>query len=349
MSYGNAIRKEFAVRLKAANRKSRRIEAVLIIATQIVSMIIAAWLSILAFDASLYVGCIWYLVTAFFIGSRYRALSNIVHECTHFSFTYHKDWNNHVGRLLSIPLFYSFYNYRYVHLSHHRHTGDYDKDLDFKNLRRFSFHDKIDRKVIIRHFLTSITLQHVPEYIGRTVFRKGEGAIFNAIRIAYVSAMVLLPFAFGLGSIVTWSIIGYVVIPYATALQIISYWGDALDHGGLFHHDDELMQTRNSIVKNPVLRALLFPRNDCFHLVHHLFPHVPVADLPRCHEELLKVDEYAVLDHGLGDRTWDLWIGRGRNKQPDYSSREGALEQARQSVVSPEGKEVICQKDPLSA
>lgn len=347
MSYGNDIRREFAVRLKAANRKNRRIEAVLIITAQVGAMFIAAGISILAFNANFYLGCLTYILAVFFIGSRYRALSNIIHECTHFAFTYDRAWNNHVGRLLSIPMFYSFDSYREVHLSHHRHTGDYEKDLDFKNLKRFRFHDMMNKQAIIRHFLTSITLQHVPEYIGRTVFKKGEGIFFNTLRAIYVSTLVFVPFIFGLESVVTWILIGYVVIPYATALQIISYWGDALDHGGLFHQDDELLQTRNSVVKNPMLRAVLFPRNDCFHLVHHLFPHIPAAELPRCHAELLKFEKYAALDHELGRRTWDLWIARGRRAQSDDTSSNEAITQT--SVSSFQEETHKCSSEPQSA
>lgn len=324
MSCGSQIRREFAVRFKSANRKNSRIEAVLVIAGQIGAMIAAAWISMLAFRVDTSLGWATYVLMAFFIGSRYRALSNIIHECTHFAFTRDRIWNNHVGRLLSIPMFYSFDSYREVHLSHHLHTGDYEKDLDFKNLKRFRFHDKIDRESIVRHFMTSITLQHVPQYIGRTFFKKGEGVFFNALRMTYLSTLVLVPVFSGLGSVTTWIVVGYVVIPYATALQIISYWGDALDHGGLLHEDDELLQTRNSVVRNPMLREILFPRNDCFHLVHHLFPHIPAAELPRCHAELLASDKYAALSHELGRRTQELWFARGRH---DRSKRaEGQQE-----------------------
>ncbi|MBD9524228.1 fatty acid desaturase [Ensifer sp. ENS02] len=323
MSYGNEIRREFAVRLKAANRKNGRLEAVLIILTQVGAVFIPAWASVVAFDANIYLGCLAYVAAVLFIGTRYRALSNIIHECTHFAFTSDRNWNNHIGRLLSIPMFYSFDAYREVHLSHHRHTGDYEKDLDFKGLKRFRFHEEIDRPTIIRHFLTSITLQHVPEYIGRTVFKRGEGLFFNALRILYVSTFVFLPLTLGFQSYATWVLIGYIVVPYATALQMISYWGDALDHGGLFHHDDELLQTRNSIVKNPILRALLFPRNDCFHLVHHLFPHIPACELPRCHAELMKFDKYASLDHDLGGRTWQLWLAREEDIRFNDAASDG--------------------------
>ncbi|MEO1468088.1 MAG: hypothetical protein AAFV86_03455, partial [Pseudomonadota bacterium] len=32
---------------------------------------------------------------------------------------------------------------------------------------------------------------------------------------------------------------------------------------------------------------IVFPRNDCFHLIHHLFPTVPADHLDYCHERLL--------------------------------------------------------------
>jgi fatty acid desaturase len=75
-----------------------------------------------------------------------------------------------------------------------------------------------------------------------------------------------------------------------------NYWNDGVDHAGLIQEGDDLYASRNLILPQP-LRALLFPRNDCFHLVHHLFPSVPVRHLPACHQRLLSDPAYAALKH----------------------------------------------------
>jgi fatty acid desaturase len=69
-----------------------------------------------------------------------------------------------------------------------------------------------------------------------------------------------------------------------------------VDHAGLIAESDDLYASRNLILPQP-LRALLFPRNDCFHLVHHLFPSVPTRHLPACHRRLMSDPAYAALSH----------------------------------------------------
>lgn len=37
---------------------------------------------------------------------------------------------------------------------------------------------------------------------------------------------------------------------------------------------------------------MFFPRNDSYHLVHHLFPGVPVSHFHFCHERLMEDRNY---------------------------------------------------------
>jgi fatty acid desaturase len=54
---------------------------------------------------------------------------------------------------------------------------------------------------------------------------------------------------------------------------------------------DELEASRNVLAPAPI-RWLFFPRNDCYHLVHHLFPQVPARHLDVAHAELSKDPAY---------------------------------------------------------
>ena len=60
---------------------------------------------------------------------------------------------------------------------------------------------------------------------------------------------------------------------------------------GLIGAADELDSSRNMPVPKAI-GMLFFPRNDCFHLVHHLFPQVPTRHLRDCHGRLLSHPEY---------------------------------------------------------
>jgi fatty acid desaturase len=58
-----------------------------------------------------------------FIATRMRGLNNIIHECTHSSFT-----NNKIlGRIAAAIVFTSFESYRKEHISHHINQGTIKK------------------------------------------------------------------------------------------------------------------------------------------------------------------------------------------------------------------------------
>ncbi|MGF1552685.1 MAG: fatty acid desaturase family protein [Paracoccaceae bacterium] len=213
------------------------------------------------------------------IGTRYRGLNNIVHECSHFSFSLSREDNVFFGRLCSTLILKSFHHYRIEHMSHHAHVGDYEHDEDFKAIQRFRLEEPLTPRTILRHALTPFTGMHVPYYC-RPNLSGADGAGWRAARIGLVAAAVLLVALAPIeAAILVWA-------PYVLAYTAINYWTDCIDHGGLVGQDDELAASRNMVVPK-WLRAIVFPRNDCYHLIHHLFPQVPTRHLDACHERLM--------------------------------------------------------------
>jgi fatty acid desaturase len=316
ISQGMQVRKNFRSEAMKQHQKGSRLGASLIIATQIVWGVLAAALSVATFQATAWISIPAYIAAAFFIGTRFRALSNLMHECSHYALTTDREWNNILGRLLSIPLLSSFDHFRQTHFSHHQHTGDSELDLDFLGYERFRFDEPLTRSAVVRHLLTTLTLRHVPSFVGKTLFVRSEPNVYNVLRLAYAAGVLAPLVVFGPLSIPGLIVIGYLVVPYAVTFQIINYWTDVVDHAGLFDNVDELHQTRNAVIGNPVLRAILFPRQDCFHLVHHLFPAVPVAELPTFHAKLMAMPSYAELDHDLASRFLSKPIVTGSQIQP---------------------------------
>lgn len=315
------LRKAFLTETRAFTGRSSIAGAALIVVGNLLAALLVALLSFNLFSYHIALAVPFYAAAVFFIGTRYRAFNNIIHECTHYAFTRDRNWNTRYGKLLAIPLFTSYHLYRDKHYSHHQHLGDEDKDLDFAGIKRFHFSDMITRLVVIRHVLTTITLRHVPVYISRVFYVREDGIFYNAARAAYLVGIVATPFVFGWLSAPTLFLVGYVLLPYATTFQIINYWQDALDHAGVIVNDDELYQSRNSVVENRLIRATLFPRNDCYHLVHHLFPQVAVADLPALHRLLLRDEAYAALEHNMAHRTLAFLSSSEGLLMPDSSGR----------------------------
>lgn len=315
-SQGMQIRKNFRSEAMKRHQKELPLGASLIIATHVGWAVAAVAVSLVAFQASAWISVPVYVAAAFFIGTRFRALSNLMHECSHYALTTDRGWNNILGRILSIPLLTSFDRFRSTHFSHHQHTGDSALDLDFLGYERFRFDEPLTRSAIIRHLGLTLTLRHVPSFVGKTFFVRSEPVAYNALRLAYAAGILAILSFYGPLSIQGLVVIGYLIIPYAVTFQIINYWTDVVDHAGLFDNIDELHQTRNAVISNPILRAILFPRQDCFHLVHHLFPNVPVARLPTVHAKLMDMPIYAALEHSLASRFRSQPVAPGSQIQP---------------------------------
>lgn len=224
------------------------------------------------------------ILAAVFIGTRLRGLNNIVHECTHYTFSGHRQDNITIGSLCSAILTGCFRQYRDEHLSHHAHLGDYELDLDLKGIKEFRLHEPLTPATIIRHILTPLLGRHLRHYSGVN-FSARDGAFYQCFKILLLIAI----FVFAVLEPLT--AIFFVLIPLFYIFPTFNYWTDCLDHAGIVGADDEMEASRNVLAPKP-LRLIFFPRNDCFHLVHHLFPLVPARHLETAHTELCKDPYY---------------------------------------------------------
>ncbi|MEM6489497.1 MAG: fatty acid desaturase [Pseudomonadota bacterium] len=228
----------------------------------------------------------------FFIGTRFRGLNNIVHECSHFTFAADRKANGFFGKLACALILKSFAAYRKEHMSHHAHLGDYELDEDFRIIQRFRLEDPLTPRTILRHLVTPLTGVHVPYYCAPNLSGE-DGRGWLALKLGLIGATVALAFWAPLTALVM------VVAPFVVVYSAINYWTDCIDHGGLFGHEDELWASRNVIVPR-WLRFLLFPRNDCYHLIHHLFPTLPSGYLDFAHERLMDHPAYRKRSTGDG-------------------------------------------------
>jgi fatty acid desaturase len=220
------------------------------------------------------------------IASRLKGLNNIVHECSHRAFSASREFNERVGSILSVVLLTDYASYKEEHGSHHRALGDYARDLDFQ-LRRPLAHD---RPFSWRRVLVQIaTLQFLWFYVPRLRLTKPE----------HLTGLV--GFALVLGALV-WRGAYHAALALALAhlvfLALHRFVIDIVDHGGIYAANvDELYKSRNFIIGDAVLREIVFPRNDCYHLIHHLYPYLPVASFGEAHALLMEDQEYRDLRH----------------------------------------------------
>ncbi len=226
-----------------------------------------------------------------FVGTRFRGLNNIIHECSHATFTIDRSQNTLIGRFCAALLFTSFNGYRDEHLTHHAHLGDYDHDQDLQGIQDLKLHEPLSKRVILRHIVTPLLGRHLPYYLSLDLSaRDGKPSLLlkGLVLTALVICVVLFPVTTLL----------FVVLPFTLFYSTLNYWADCLDHGGIVSSGDDLDASRN-ILAPRLIRYLFFPRNDCFHLVHHLFPHVPARHLATSHKELELDEVYSSLHNAV--------------------------------------------------
>ncbi|MGI9393325.1 MAG: fatty acid desaturase family protein, partial [Boseongicola sp.] len=189
-----------------------------------------------------------------------------------------------IGKICASLLFGSFSVYRDVHLSHHSHVGDYEHDLDLQNIQNLGIHDPLTPRVILRHLITPFLGRHLPYYLGLNMSTR-DGLPFLVLKITLLVAVGLFTAFYPLTGAL------FVIAPLVFVYSALNFWADCMDHAGIVPADDELDSSRN-VLAPKYLRWLLFPRNDCFHLIHHLFPHIPARHFATIHAALVEDRHY---------------------------------------------------------
>lgn len=218
------------------------------------------------------------LLLMLFIGTRLRGLNNIIHECSHATFSTERADNALIGKICAALLFNSFSAYRDEHLSHHAHLGDYEHDLDLQGIEGLKLHEPLSAKVVLRHLITPFIGRHLPYYLGLNMSSQ-DGPAYQVLKYGILIVALVFTAVFPLTGLL------FVILPFVLMYSALNYWADCLDHAGIVATGDDLTASRN-ILAPSVLRWMFFPRNDCYHLVHHLFPHIPARHLGQSHDLL---------------------------------------------------------------
>ncbi|MFY1831502.1 fatty acid desaturase [Myxococcus fulvus] len=239
-------------------------------------------------------GWVLYPLVAFFIGTRFRALGNMLHEACHGMFVRGKRRNRALGHVLAIIDWTALEPYTREHFTHHLHLGDAQKDLDFAPRRRFGFAEA-GRPFVKDHLLRPLTLMHLPAFLRPVLFHRTDSWTVTLARWGFIAGLAALA-QWGIG----WKAFAlFYVVPYVVPYQVIRYWSDAVDHAGVIGSADEFHRSRNHIFAWGWLNRVLFPRHDQYHLTHHLFPAVPTAFQGRVHQMLLEDADYSARDHSF--------------------------------------------------
>lgn len=225
----------------------------------------------------------WWSVPAalLVIGNRQRALGNILHDCGHRNASRRPKVNDFIAQTLVAPfLFSDFAQYRRTHLAHHMHLGDPLRDPDYMHSAAVNSHSWRET--------FSANLANPGVWI-RTIAGDFAKPLGTWKRV-YIALWWLALLAF-IGGVAEWPtagvFLGLWLAARATVFFSITLFREMCDHFGRI--PGGIYQFSRDITARGVLRHLIHPRNNGYHLTHHLLPTVPYYRLPTAHAALSKL------------------------------------------------------------
>jgi fatty acid desaturase len=228
-----------------------------------------------------------YLLAVVIIGSRLRGLENLMHDGVHgnlFANPLVNKWTSII--FCGLPTLTSFHTFFQSHWPHHEHLNDEKKDPDRVRSRE-SGTDKfpVPRLSLISYVLGILTLVRVPKYFCEGI----KGFVYSAdtpmreqiIRVIFLPLVLIITNTFGLWQ----EFFCFWIVPFLTSFQVIRFFAEMTEHGGLYDEQADVEKTRNNFC-HPLLRWFIYPHGDYYHLVHHLFCRVPHYNLGIVHRIL---------------------------------------------------------------
>lgn len=193
--------------------------------------------------------------------------------------------NELVGHVSTIPLVYPYRVLRYTHYEHHKHTNEPELDPDF------NVHAKSDWHFLFKSILNRQPGSQRSNAYGATLKRTGNGhMILDAViyQIIYTAILFSLAWAgYALEAALLWWLPKHIAITY-----IEYYLSWAPHHPG--HETGRYRDTRGfrSQLGNIISMGMQY------HIIHHLYPRIPLSKTPAAYRELKPILERKGCDLG---------------------------------------------------
>ncbi len=232
-----------------------------------------------------------YFISIFLIGSRMRALMNLLHEASHHNLIPKSEFYNKIiaNLFCAFPLFTTFDTYLESHTRHHINFQDINKDPDMRRYAEVFGDNFVTTKQDINFFqiFNIFSFIKYSYYFPLKNFFSSKLKEYKAMFLFWTTVLYL---AYTFDSIQY--LILYWFIPYLTTYKVIAYIAELFEHAGLYANTNLLTTTRN-IYTNNIIAYLFWPHGDNYHLLHHLLATVPGYNLKQISKYLInKCPEY---------------------------------------------------------
>lgn len=241
----------------------RALTTIPVVAPMEIGLILAAF-ALFGLSTSLYLnGSIPWLVMVGLSSFAIYASFTPLHDATHRTVSSNRRLNDFLGTLSCLLLLPGITTriYRYLHLEHHRYTGDPDKDPDepFVSSRGWQ----------VPLTLAGLDILWTRWYIARWNTRppseRTEFALSISFYVLFHIAWLASPYA--LEFILAW------VVPQRLGLFYVSWFFARIQHPKDVYWEQTPFQTTVRVITNTFARLMLLGQAN--HHVHHLAPSVP--------------------------------------------------------------------------
>ena len=239
-----------------------------------------------------------YVFAVIVIGSRLRALNNLVHEASHNLLSTFRRLNTALGLGCAVPTLLSFSEYKRSHMRHHARLGCND-DPDLIRLKELGLHP-LPARVSVGKLLAGFPRLYVRYLLG-SLYLAGKLSLARRIGALSIIGAVL---SAAVGERAVQIVILYWLVPFLTSYQAIKFIAETGEHTGLyqrFSHESDVRFKAIHMTRNTLVGALpaffLYPYGDNFHMLHHRYPSVPGFNLPSLHAQLLSQNWYSMVGY----------------------------------------------------
>ncbi|MGY0193853.1 fatty acid desaturase family protein [Leptothrix sp. BB-4] len=223
---------------------------------------------------------VWGLVTLplalLLLGNRQRAMGNLLHDAGHGNLDRRRAVNDSLARGLIAPmLFADLALYRRTHFRHHQWLGRETSDPDFI----------VPPQQLPAHWWTRYRVCATSmsgwwgSVWGHLVHPEAHASCRWIIVGWWVLALSLV--AVLVGPLVALHAAGLWLLARATTFHAITTFREMCDHHGL--QAGGVFSFTRDVIGHRFLRTVIHPRQNGYHLTHHLLPAVPYHRLPQAH------------------------------------------------------------------
>jgi fatty acid desaturase len=249
-----------------------------------VGTVAGAWLQSFGVVAlAVWVDRWWAYLAAFFLMGRAFALLNILgHEAAHRLLFRSRRANDLVGRwLLAYPGWTPFDVYRRSHMAHHKdELGPEEPDLGLYSgypVTRASFRRKLVRDA------TGVSGYKNLAPLFSALRKRSSRPL--AARILGVQAGIWAAMWVLSGRWWVYPLLWFA--PWMTVWRVLNRLRAIAEHAGMERSTDR-RRTTHVVRQRPLARFWIVPYHTGWHLAHHVDMGVPMRNLPRYHEELVR-------------------------------------------------------------